>query len=151
MKRIDKLHRHAVSLLARKDYTNGEMRRILSQLTEDSIDVEATLCNLRNEGYINDQRIAENMLSGFLRKQYGVTRIRLELRQKGIAREITENLINSLDIDWFEMASESRIKKFGEDLPIEPKEKAKQIRYLQSRGFSMDVIMESLSPKTDSY
>ncbi|MEX9876153.1 regulatory protein RecX [Providencia rettgeri] len=147
MKRLDKLYHHAVSLLARKDYTNGEMRRILSQLTEDSIDVEVTLSNLRDEGYINDQRIAENMLSRFLRKQYGVTRIRLELRQKGIAREITENLINSLDIDWFELASESRIKKFGEELPSEPKEKARQIRYLQNRGFAMDAIMEALSPQ----
>ncbi|QBY46430.1 hypothetical protein [Arsenophonus nasoniae] len=52
MKRLDKLYHHAVSLLSRKDYTNGEMRRILSQLTEDSIDVEVTLNNLRDEGIL---------------------------------------------------------------------------------------------------
>jgi regulatory protein len=146
---LDELYHHAVTLLARKDYATGEMRRMLNSLASEPVDVDTVILKLKEYNYLNDERIAENLLSRLLKKQYGLTRIRLEIRQKGIESDVIENVLNSLDIDWFEMASESRIKKFGEAIPIEPKEKARQIRYLQSRGFSMDMIMESLSPQTD--
>ncbi|EQC1412974.1 regulatory protein RecX [Providencia rettgeri] len=146
---LDELYHHAVTLLARKDYATGEMRRMLNSLANEPVDVDTVILKLKEYNYLNDERIAENLLSRLLKKQYGLTRIRLEIRQKGIESDVIENVLNSLDIDWFEMASESRIKKFGEAIPIEPKEKARQIRYLQSRGFSMDMIMESLSPQTD--
>lgn len=136
-------------LYAAQDYATGEMRRMLNSLANEPVDVDTVILKLKEYNYLNDERIAENLLSRLLKKQYGLTRIRLEIRQKGIKSDVIENVLNSLDIDWFEMASESRIKKFGEAIPIEPKEKARQIRYLQSRGFSMDMIMESLSPQTD--
>lgn len=147
--KTDALYEHAVTLLARKDYSNGEMRRVLHAMTDDGMDVEVVLQLLREYGYLNDQRIAENMLSRFLRKQYGPVRIRLELRLRGIAREITESVISGCDRDWFRMAAESRIKKFGESLPTEPKEKARQMRFLQSRGFTMDMITEAITSVED--
>lgn len=143
---IDTLYEHAVTLLARKDYSNGDMRRALHTLTDDEMDVEIVIHRLRELGYLNDRRIAENMLSRCLRKMYGPNRIRLELRQKGIAREITDSLISNCEVDWFQMASESRIKKFGDKFPIEPKEKARQIRFLQGKGFTMEMIMEAITP-----
>lgn len=146
--RVDALYEHAVTLLARKDYSNGEMRRALHAMTDDGMNVEVVLQRLREYGYLNDRRIAENMLSRFLRKQYGPVRIRLELQQRGIARQVTESVISGCDTDWFQVAAESRIKKFGVDLPSEPKEKARQMRFLQSRGFSMEMIIEAItSPK----
>lgn len=47
------------------------------------------------------------------------------------------------------MAAESRIKKFGESFPTEPKEKARQMRFLQSRGFTMDMITEAITSVED--
>lgn len=146
---VDPLYEHAVTLLARKDYCNGEMRRVLHSMTDDDMAVEVVLQRLREYGYLDDRRIAENMLSRFLRKQYGPVRIRLELRQRGIAREICENVISGCDTDWFQMAAESRSKKFGDSLPSEPKEKARQMRFLQSRGFTMDMITEAMTSAED--
>lgn len=147
--KTDALYEHAVTLLSRKDYSNGEMRRTLHAMTDDGMDVEVVLQRLREYGYLNDRRIAENMLSRFLRKQYGPVRIRLELRQRGIAREITESVISGSDTDWFQMAAESRSKKFGDSLPSEPKERARQMRFLQSRGFTMDMITEAMTSAED--
>ncbi|WP_437891695.1 regulatory protein RecX [Phytobacter sp. V91] len=145
----DELYEHAVSLLARKDYSNGEMRRALHHMTDDGMTVETVIVRLRDSDYLNDQRIAENMVSRFLRKQYGPTRIRQELRQKGIDQEVTEKTIKDCDVDWFQMASDCRIKKFGDDYPSDAREKGRQMRFLQSRGFSMDMIMEAITPQED--
>ena len=43
------------------------------------------------------------------------------------------------------MARELKVSKFGDEMPSEAKEKNKQIRYLQYKGFSMDMIFEALS------
>ncbi|WP_425439651.1 hypothetical protein [Photobacterium proteolyticum] len=48
-------------------------------------------------------------------------------------------------MDWFELEEELRSKKFGDEMPEDTKEKAKQARYLQYRGHSMTLIMELLS------
>lgn len=145
----DALYEHAVTLLAHKDYSNGEMRRVLHTMTDDGMSVETVLQRLREFGYLNDRRIAENLLSRFLRKQYGPGRVRLEFRQKGIEQDVTECVLSDTDVDWFQMASESRTKKFGAILPSEPKEKARQMRFLQSRGFTMEMIIDAITPPKD--
>ncbi|MBF4327689.1 regulatory protein RecX, partial [Vibrio anguillarum] len=46
---------------------------------------------------------------------------------------------------WYAMARELKVSKFGDEVASEAKEKNKQIRYLQYKGFSMDMIFEALS------
>jgi regulatory protein len=143
------LYEHAVTLLARKDYSHGEMRRVLHTMTDDVMTVEAALLRLLESGYIDDRRLAENLLSRFLRKEYGPSRIRMEFRQKGIEQSVAESALADTAADWFAMASESRRKKFGDALPSDPKEKARQMRFLQSRGFTMEMIIEAITPVKD--
>ncbi|WP_337049902.1 RecX family transcriptional regulator [Serratia fonticola] len=50
-----------------------------------------------------------------------------------------------VDVDWYAMARELKVSKFGDVVVSEAKEKNKQIRYLQHKGFSMDMIFEALS------
>ncbi|STW38650.1 Regulatory protein RecX [Klebsiella pneumoniae] len=66
------------------------------------------------------------------------------MRQKGFSPALIEQGIDNSDIDWYQLAKAARIKKFGEALPSEPKEKNKQIRHLQYKGFTMDMIFEAL-------
>lgn len=79
-----------------------------------------------------------------LKKMHGPTRIKQEMRQKRFPAALIEQGIDSGDIDWYQLAKEARIKKFGDALPSEPKEKNKQIRHLQYKGFTMDMIFEAL-------
>lgn len=50
-----------------------------------------------------------------------------------------------VDVDWYAMARELKVSKFGDEMQSEAKEKNKQIRYLQYKGVSMDMIFEALS------
>ncbi|WP_241520014.1 regulatory protein RecX [Vibrio vulnificus] len=68
-----------------------------------------------------------------------------ELRQKGLDTLLIEQAIEDLDVDWFEICQQAKEKKFSDSLPVDAKEKAKMIRYLQYRGHSMAVIMEILT------
>ena len=145
----DELYQYAVSLLARKDYSHGEMRWVLSDISDDNATVEHVIARLRDSNYLNDRRIAENILSRLIQKHYGPLRLRQELRQKGIAQDVTEQVLNDCDVDWFQMAAQCRIKKFGELLPSEPKEKARQMRFLQSHGFTMEMIIDAITPSQD--
>ena len=111
--------------------------------------VEAVIARLCDNSYLDDQCMAENMVSRLLRKQYGPLRIRLELRQKSIEQDVADETISRCNADWFQMASDSRRKKFGDQRPTDTKEKIRQMRYLQSRGFSMDMINEAMTSQED--
>ena len=46
--------------------------------------------------------------------------------------------------DWFEQARQVREKKFGAELPVAFKEKTRQMRFLQYRGFDTDQIQHAM-------
>lgn len=103
------------------------------------------MVRLISHHYLDDSRLIEKEIKKQLAKRHGPSRIKQELRQKGLELLAIEQALEDLDVDWFELAEELRIKKFGDELPTDPKEKAKQIRYLQYRGHAMGIIIELLS------
>ena len=48
------------------------------------------------------------------------------------------------EADWLLQAVQARVKKYGNDRPIDQKEKARQLRFLQYRGFALDVCFQAL-------
>ena len=83
------------------------------------------------------------------RRRFGTQRITHELRQKGISDDLISTVVLDLKQGELESAREVWQKKFDAP-PQEQKEKARQIRFLQSRGFSMEVIFKVLK-MTDEY
>ena len=72
---------------------------------------------------------------------FGPIKIRYELRQKGVSEGLVDDYFSGLDIDWQSSMAGQRIKKFGDSLPVDYKEKMKQARFLQNRGFSPESVM----------
>lgn len=139
------LYDYAVSLLAKKNYSSGDMHRQLARLTEKMDGVEHVLRRLTDNHYLNDPQLIAYLFDKHIKKLHGPTRIKQEIRQKGFPPGLIEQEIEKSDVDWYELAKEARVRKFGEALPDDPKEKNKQIRYLQYKGFTMDMIFETLS------
>ena len=52
-------------------------------------------------------------------------------------------------VEWTAAARASRIRKFGPEVPVDRRERAKQARFLQYRGFSSDQIRAALGPGED--
>ncbi|AWK42983.1 regulatory protein RecX [Photorhabdus laumondii subsp. laumondii] len=135
------LYDHAVSLLARRDYASGELTRALSKMTENRENIDRALSRLGECGYLDDNRLIDK----HVRKKHGPARIKQEIRQKGFSQELVEQMLEKVDVDWYAMARDLKVSKFGDAVVSEAKEKNKQIRYLQYKGFSMDMIFEALS------
>ena len=49
------------------------------------------------------------------------------------------------EVNWLEQAYQLKIKKFGTSVEKDQKLKAKQVRFLQYRGFDMDVILKAIA------
>ncbi len=96
------------------------------------------LDELEKRNWLSDARAAEQMVS-IKRSRFGAQRIAHELRQKGIAENLISSALPRLKETEFEAAREVWQKRFGTP-PKDQKEKAKQVRFLQSRGFALDVV-----------
>lgn len=134
-----------MSLLAKRDYASSELTRILNKLTEDREGIDKALSRLVECGYLDDHRLITYLIDKHIRKKHGPARINQEIRQKGFPQELVEQVLEKVDVDWYAMARELKVSKFGDEMQSEAKEKNKQIRYLQYKSFSMDMIFEALS------
>ena len=141
------LRARALNYLARRDYTRSELQRKLAPYAEDQSELESLLEDLEKSGSLSEQRFVEQMVHARQGK-YGSLRIAQELRAKGIADELIRSTVTQ--IKGGELASARTVwtKKFG-SLPTDAKQRAKQMRFLQSRGFSMDVIRQVLQGLDD--
>ncbi len=144
------LRGRALQYLARREYSRAELRtKLLPYLiVEDdfapapSIDLDALLDDLTARGWLSDAR-ATTQLVHAKRKRFGTQRITHELRQRGISDDLIDAELPALKESELEAARDVWQRKFG-TLPQDVKEKAKQMRFLQSRGFSIDTILKVL-------
>jgi regulatory protein len=136
--------------LARREYSRAELRGKLLphvQANEDfdqaqPVDLDALLDDLAARGWLSDERAATQLVHA-KRSRFGTQRITHELRQKGIAEALISAALPELKDGELAAAREVWKKKFGA-APQDEKEKARQVRFLQSRGFSIDVIFQAL-------
>jgi regulatory protein len=144
------LRTRALQYLARREYSRAELRDKLLPHTgafEDSeqlpaADLDALLDDLTARGWLSDARAAMQLLHA-RRSRFGTQRIAHELRQKGIGEELINAALPALKESELDAAREVWQRKFGA-LPQDGREKARQIRFLQSRGFGFDVISQVL-------
>lgn len=140
----------AMRLLARREYSRAELHARLLPHVQPTDDLEALLDQFEARNWLSDARAAEQLVSA-RRSRFGPQRIAHELRQKGIAEPLIEQALPQLRESEFEAAREVWQRKFGEP-PQDQKEKARQVRFLQSRGFSLDVVFRLLrTSELDAY
>jgi regulatory protein len=138
------LRTRALQRLARREYSRAELRARLLPHVRDGDDVEAVLDDLAKRNWLSDERAAEQVVSQ-RRSRFGTSRIAHELRQKGIAENLIEEALPQLKETELEAAREVWQKKFS-SMPQNPNDKARQIRFLQSRGFSLEVALKTVKP-----
>jgi regulatory protein len=144
------LRTRALQYLARREYSRAELRSKLqpyAQVEDDfeqlqPIDLDGLLDDLTARGWLSDARAATQFLHA-KRSRFGTQRITHELRQRGIGEELIEQALPALKDSELATARDVWQRKFGTQ-PQDAKAKAKQIRFLQSRGFGFDVIFKVL-------
>lgn len=142
-----RLRSYAFAVLTRKEYSKQDLIEKLALYAEHRDEVLELVEELARENYQSDQRVAEMVVRSQIRKGKGPNRIKLALNAKKIDKALAQN--DMQDIDWYEQAYQLKVKKYGIEVATDPKLKAKQIRFLQYRGFEMDAIMKAIRKKPE--
>ncbi len=132
---IAEARNRAVALLARREHSRHELRRKLLQAGYEETVVEAALEELAGEGLQSDRRFAEIFIHSRVGRGQGPVRILRELSEHGVDASLAGELMEALEVDWSVLAEEVRRRRFGAELPTEWKERARQARFLEYRGF----------------
>jgi regulatory protein len=130
----------AIGLLSRREHSRLEIQlKLLSRGIEDDV-IGRILDFLVSQNYLDEHRFIEAYIHSRQQKGYGPQRIRMELRERGIDDGMLQAYLDERDSYWQKQARVVQLKKFGTELPESAKDKARQIRFLQHRGFSSNHI-----------
>lgn len=143
------LRNRALQLLARRDHSRAELRQKLLPHTESPTETEALLDDFVERGWLCDARFTEQWVR-YRSERYGPQRLKAELRQKGVAEELISSALSEAADDEEAQARALWQKKFGHPAS-DAKEKARQLRFLAARGFSLSVIYRVTSGDHESY
>ena len=135
----------AMDFLARREYGQTELIRKLANKGYDHGIAEQAVVKLSGEGLQSDQRFADSFIQSRINQGKGPVRVRLDLGQRGVDDATIEYALGQARADWRELARDARRKKFGSRKPVDFKAKAKQMRFLQYRGFESDHIQAAIS------
>ena len=102
------------------------------------------LDSLEHDGLLSDLRFSEQYLEARRGKGYGPLRIRRELRERGVVDGLANHTAAPSDPAWRERADAARRRKFGDDLPREYRDRARQARFLEYRGFTHEQVQHAL-------
>ena len=132
------LQARALKLLAGREYSRAELAMKLASRAESRAALEAVLDELVRRNLLSDARYADAR-SRQLARKFGPARIQHELRSKGLDHETVERSVGAAKIGALDNARAVWAKRFGR-APTDALAKARQMRFLQMRGFSFDII-----------
>ena len=129
----------ALRLLSQREHSLDELRRKLVRHVQEGDDLEAVLRDLQAKDFISETRVVESVLNRRA-GQFGASRLRQELQAKGIAPEAVQQAVADLQPSEFRRAHALWLRKFGTPPGDDPREWARQSRFLAARGFSGDIV-----------
>jgi regulatory protein len=132
----------ALRLLGQREHSRRELERKLASYEQEPGTLAQALDELQAKGFLSEQRAAESLVHRRA-AQYGATRLRQEMQDKGLARELIEQTLAGLKDSELSRAREVWRRKF-DAAPATPQERARQTRFLLARGFSGEVVRRVL-------
>lgn len=142
----------AVKALAMRAHSTGELRRKLVQKAEKPADVEETISRLRDYGYLNDRRFAENFAGARLENQgLGKSRVLRDLRERKVSSELAEKTVTQVyqGVDEVQLIDDFIRRKIRTKQPLsealnDPKQLASAYRKLIRAGFTTGNVIRAL-------
>ena len=141
------LKARAMRLLARREHSRAELRRKLAVHVVEGDDLEAVLEDLAARGWLSDARYAEQSIRAKSRR-YGPVKLAHVLRAKGVDEETIAAGFRAAGADGassLEAVWRSRFKA----PPGNERERARQVRFLQGRGFALEEVLRFLRQTED--
>ena len=128
--------------LARREHSRAELQRKLSAVAEEGDNVEALLDDLAKKGWLSDARFAEQIIRSKARR-FGPLKARHLLRGHGLEEEAIAAAFRAAGTDGGSNIETVWRSRFSE-LPVNDRERGRQVRFLQGRGFGLEAILKFL-------
>ena len=128
----------ALRLLSQREHSRVELERKLAAHEEEPGTLAQALDELQAKGFISEARVIESVIHRRASK-LGTARVQQELATKGLSSQAVTEALDQLRSTEFERAREVWSRKF-EAPATDPKERARQMRFLLSRGFMAEVV-----------
>lgn len=141
------LKARALRLLMRREHSRMQLGARLAPFAESPAAVETLLDELVQRKLLSEDRMAEQR-AHVLSRKYGVARIRQDLKAKGVAEDAIVRVAAEAQSTELARATEIWRRKFREPA-ADPAGRARQMRFLASRGFSGEVIRKVLAAAGD--
>jgi regulatory protein len=136
------LRARAMRFLARREHSRAELQRKLSAIAPEGENVEALLDDLAQRGWLSDARFAEQSVRARARR-FGPLKVASDLRGKGVAEDAIGAAFRAVGADGTANLEAIWRSRF-DTAPANDRERARQVRFLQGRGFALDPILKFL-------
>lgn len=130
----------AMRLLAIREHSTSELSRKLQQKGFEADEITHLLASLTQQNLLSDERFTECFINSRRQRGSGPVKIKKELQQHQIDMDLIASYLEPRDPIWAQEAARVREKKFGRPLPDDFKERVRQSRFLEYRGFSHEQI-----------
>ncbi len=138
------LRARALRLLARREHSRRELSRKLAAHAESGEALEQLLDALEAKKQLSDERFAAER-ARVLSRKYGAARIRQDLKARGV----TDAAVPELSVEEEKTRARAILERKYREPATTREERAKRMRFLQSRGFSTEIIFSLLSARDD--
>jgi regulatory protein len=136
-------YEQALRYLARREHSSKELKDKLLRKGFETSDIFKTLERLQTENFQSDQRFAEMLTRTRIAQRKGPRRIIPELQEHDIPHAMIQQTLAQAEVCWHTLAAELRCQRFGQEPPRDLEQKAKQYRFLNTRGFTSEQIQAS--------
>lgn len=136
------LRARAMRFLARREHSRAELQRKLAAIAAEGDDVEAVLDELARKGWLSDARYAELAVRSKARR-FGPLKVAYQLRAKGVGEETISLAFENAGAEGAADLEQVWRGRFS-TAPADQRERGRQVRFLQGRGFALDDILRFL-------
>jgi regulatory protein len=136
----DKLYERCLMLIARRMRSTHEIRQYLLRKKADADQIETIVSKLTDRGYIDDTVFAAQWAqSRQATRHASSSRLRLELRSKGVSSELIDEVVTDL-----EQSDEQTIRELISRKRLRQKypDRQKLMQYLARQGYRYDDIRQ---------
>ena len=134
----------AMRWLARREYARVELQRRLHGKGYSEAAVDATLERLLELDLQSDQRFTESYIRARTVRGYGPLRIRAELGERGVSRDMIATILDLNDDHWQQLATDALMKRHPV-APTDSAERARRERFLRYRGFVQQQVSRAMA------
>jgi len=134
-----------VKLQAQREHSRAELVRKLTQRGAEIALAEQLIDEVASQNWQSDARFAETFVRTRAARGHGPIKIIAQLRERGVRDDNIQQAQAESGIDWAENAGVAFHKRFGDNPEKDAKNRAKQQRFLQQRGFDFEQIQAALA------